>query len=979
MPGKKPLGLYASDIEGFSASDYVDIIYGGTGANTQAGAQVALNVPSVTGLGASGSWGINITGTASNVTGTVPIANGGTGSTSAAAAITSLGALPSANPTTTGVLTAPYLFLNRLGSASVGIQWYSTPYNAWVDYMGPAGTAGQGPKGSLTPVAGTLVTSWGQRSFIENSAGFGWTFESGINSATSPAIMAEISSNTGNARFVGSVTSTSFISNIATGTAPLIVTSTTPVANLSIGGNAATSTTAGNVSNSATFSNNGLGVGSGAAYNGSAAITVSYNTIGAVKSTAFLTGAVGTAMAAVDIRNLSNPSTGIGYAGGGRFRFSSLDDAAGALYADVIDLSTYNDLSGGGYNSLYFTKSSQSITHKWAAAGGTAWTQKIVAYTDSNITGTASNVTGTVAVANGGTGATTAAAAAINLNVPSYANMQSGRAYVAHDFSTYINLYETKFINISTSTSAPAGASGNGYLFGMGAGDTSIRGFELFGTSADQLFYRVRTTGNWNLALTNLNYNTYAPTLTGAGASGNWGINITGSAPAASLTGTTLPAAVVSSSLTSVGTLGSLTVTGASTLNGNIVNSARTIQLSSHNPEYRWAIPGSTDVNWKKIADITFGTGLFSGANFQVEILSANSNWGQNSAGIPLLYFAAASRSASILDSADIGSVSGPIADYVRMVRISLGVFELQVRPAAAHTRVEVIVRALSTNGTSTIAYVTNPVDGSTVGTMYMPVTNGYTQNLPNVVAAGSVTAASFTGAGTGLTGGATNLSIGGNAATATNSNSASAKWTSALISGSETIANQVSVEVSNNGGTGTEALAAMSFHCRDTYGIHLSLRNDGVFGLGGWSSSLYRWYSDAAGNFVASGSTGSYSDPRLKENITPIVDALSIIHKLNGMRFTWKSGIDHVKIKAGKEDIGILADEVEAVLPEIVTESIKIDGDSYKVVSYEKMIPVLIEAVKQMDNKVNTLITENTELREMITQLKKEFEQFKK
>jgi hypothetical protein len=98
---------------------------------------------------------------------------------------------------------------------------------------------------------------------------------------------------------------------------------------------------------------------------------------------------------AVDIRTLSDPSTGIGYSGGGRFRFGTLGDNNTLPYADVIDLSTYTDSSGGGYNSLYFSKSTQTMQHKFAAAGGTTWSVKTVAYTDSNITGTAANITGT--------------------------------------------------------------------------------------------------------------------------------------------------------------------------------------------------------------------------------------------------------------------------------------------------------------------------------------------------------------------------------------------------------------------------------------------------------------------------------------------------------------------------------------------------------------------------------------------------------
>jgi hypothetical protein len=98
-------------------------------------------------------------------------------------------------------------------------------------------------------------------------------------------------------------------------------------------------------------------------------------------------------VAAVDIRNITNPTTGIAYVAGGRFRFSSLNDDSTTPYADVIDLSTYTDSSGGGFNSLYFGKNSQVILHKYAAAGGTSWTTKTVAYTDSVITGSVATLT----------------------------------------------------------------------------------------------------------------------------------------------------------------------------------------------------------------------------------------------------------------------------------------------------------------------------------------------------------------------------------------------------------------------------------------------------------------------------------------------------------------------------------------------------------------------------------------------------------
>lgn len=149
--------------------------------------------------------------------------------------------------------------------------------------------------------------------------------------------------------------------------------------------------------------------------------------------------------------------------------------------------------------------------------------------------------------------------------------------------------------------------------------------------------------------------------------------------------------------------------------------------------------------------------------------------------------------------------------------------------------------------------------------------------------------------------------------------------------------------------------LAGMTYW-NDAYALKLGVRADGYFGLGGWSRAAWSWYSDPSGNMVAAGNVTAYSDPRLKENFKRVSEPLKILSKLDGGTFNWKHGFAHTKCKAGNLDYGILADQVESVMPEIVTDSIEIDGKKYKTVAYEKLIPVLIEALKEQQKQIDAL-----------------------
>jgi hypothetical protein len=82
-------------------------------------------------------------------------------------------------------------------------------------------------------------------------------------------------------------------------------------------------------------------------------------------------------------------------------------------------------------------------------------------------------------------------------------------------------------------------------------------------------------------------------------------------------------------------------------------------------------------------------------------------------------------------------------------------------------------------------------------------------------------------------------------------------------------------------------------------------------------------------------------SDARLKQNIRAVTDYGTVLETIRGVRFDWI---------AGGADIGVIAQEVREVLPEAVEE-----GDVLRV-SYHKIIPVLVEAIKDLRARVSTL-----------------------
>ncbi len=116
-----------------------------------------------------------------------------------------------------------------------------------------------------------------------------------------------------------------------------------------------------------------------------------------------------------------------------------------------------------------------------------------------------------------------------------------------------------------------------------------------------------------------------------------------------------------------------------------------------------------------------------------------------------------------------------------------------------------------------------------------------------------------------------------------------------------------------------------------------------------GAASSAHTCIS-AVGVIAAGGDIIAFttSDERLKDDIRPLTDTTYKIGQLRGVEFEWNS-------KSGKagNDVGVIAQDVEEVMPQAVTER---DDTKYKAVNYEKLIPLLVEGVKELTERIEKL-----------------------
>ncbi len=122
---------------------------------------------------------------------------------------------------------------------------------------------------------------------------------------------------------------------------------------------------------------------------------------------------------------------------------------------------------------------------------------------------------------------------------------------------------------------------------------------------------------------------------------------------------------------------------------------------------------------------------------------------------------------------------------------------------------------------------------------------------------------------------------------------------------------------------------------------ITFSSANSGV------PSTLYvtssKLYFNPNSGILSATTFNSLSDENLKENVQTVDNAVSLVKQLRGVRFDWK--------ESKTPSIGVIAQELEAVLPELVTTN-----ENQKTVNYSGLIAILIQAIKEQQEEIENL-----------------------
>jgi hypothetical protein len=248
-------------------------------------------------------------------------------------------------------------------------------------------------------------------------------------------------------------------------------------------------------------------------------------------------------------------------------------------------------------------------------------------------------------------------------------------------------------------------------------------------------------------------------------------------------------------------------------------------------------------------------------------------------------------------------------------------------------------------SGSSQITYTSISSIPSGIVSGSSQITYASISSIPSGIVSGSsqITYASISSIPAGIVSGSSQVSLGsasGNIALATQT---TGDYVASLVAGT-------GVTLSNN--SGENATPSIAIGQAVATSSNVQFNSLGV----GMAASATAGRIDASNDVVAFSS----SDIRFKENITPIENALDKISKISGNTYDWKA---ENKAEHGYEgnDVGVIAQEIEAVLPQLVQTR----ESGFKAVKYDKLVALLIEGIKEQQTQIHSLTIEIEKLKE--------------
>ena len=791
-----------------------------------------------------------------------------------------------------------------------------------------------------------------------------------------------------------------------------VVTATTFVGALT--GNASGS--AGSVANALTI---GSGLG-GTSYNGSSAVTISLTTSTLMQTavTAFTankvanahtagTGLTGTAFdgsaaqtwtlntatlmqTAVTALSVPNSSlvgsgaltvtAGTGLTGGGSVALGgsttltlntatlmqtavtalSASGSAGSV-ANALTAGTGLTSSGGTFNgsaAVTFSLNTATLMAEAVSARSVAG-----ANVSGNITGNAANVTGVVAIANGGTGETTRQNAMDALA----GAVTSGQYLRGNGVDVVMSAIQAADVpTLNQNTTGSAGSVANALTIGSGLSGTSYNGSSAVTialTTATLITTAVNLAGG---TAGQLHYQTGAgaTAFAGPGTAGQLLMSAGTSAP----TYTNTASIYVNRAVTADNLVGGSSISGNLTVTGNLTVQGTTTVVNStvtniSDPiitigggaggaaptaddgkdkgiAFQWHTGVAAKVGFFGFDDSTGYMTFVPDATITNEVVSGTQGDIQatNFRGILV---------GSISNALTIGSgLGGTSYNGSSAVTIT----NTGVTSAVAGTAISVsgatgAVTINNTGVTSNVAGTGISVSGATGAVTITNSDTGSAQNIYKNITDGTTTAAAGSNndtikfrAGTGVT-----VAVGSNDAT---------HGDNVLITNSG-----VTSAVAGTGVGVSAATGAVTFSIGQAVATSSNVQFNSL-GVGTAGSAT-------AGEIRATNEiTAYYSDRRLKENVKVIDNAVEKVLSLHGITYTPNEVAESFGYDRTVKLVGLFADEVEAVLPE-ATRPAPFDqdengnsksGENYKTIQYEKLVPLLIEAIKEQQQKIAQL-----------------------